>query len=400
MNISPGVHPTSTQHHRFHLLDALRGVAAILVVLWHAPSFIYPRGTHSTFLAVDFFFCLSGFVIAFSYERRLQSVFRFRDFVSARFIRLYPTFLLGSLFGLMIYLRFDLHHASRSVPVRYLAALVVMQLAMLPDYFIRILTLAFPFNYPAWSLFFEMLANIAYAFLLRIGLAKTWHLFAVIFFSFVVLFRYAIPSRLDVGWSNEPSQAYLGMARVLLSFLIGVLILRLYRLKPGLLAGRGRQIALALLLTVLLVTALHSPLPILRTNSFLFVNLLVVFPAIVYLGAHINVPQAWVPLCVFLGDTSYPVYLLHVPISRLQEILFSRVFYSPRLSRPVVPAAASWLFIVLVAALSLTLSKLVVVFFDTPARRFLKLRYNALFGVKSKSPSSREDISIHSYRSI
>src|ERR1039458_3367376 len=80
---------------RFHLLDAMRGIAAILVVLYHIPSiFKHTLDFPNSILAVDFFFCLSGFVIAFSYEQRLRDHLNFRDFMVVRLTRLYPLFAL------------------------------------------------------------------------------------------------------------------------------------------------------------------------------------------------------------------------------------------------------------------------------------------------------------------
>jgi hypothetical protein len=94
--------PHSARSHRFHLLDGLRGFAAILVVLYHMPPYLQRWfACPNAFLAVDFFFCLSGFIIAYSYEDRILRGMSFRDFCSSRLIRLYPLYFLGSLFGLI-----------------------------------------------------------------------------------------------------------------------------------------------------------------------------------------------------------------------------------------------------------------------------------------------------------
>ena len=70
------------ERHRFHLLDALRGLAAMLVVTFHTPAQLkYFLNFPNSFLAVDFFFCLSGFVIAFSYEDRLKQSLSLRNFM-------------------------------------------------------------------------------------------------------------------------------------------------------------------------------------------------------------------------------------------------------------------------------------------------------------------------------
>ena len=97
------LHPTPPSHHRFHLLDGLRGIAAFMVVLYHMPRFMCTFA-HTAFLSVDFFFCLSGFVIGFSYEKRLLAGMRMKDFFAARIIRLYPTYLLAILLSLCLLL--------------------------------------------------------------------------------------------------------------------------------------------------------------------------------------------------------------------------------------------------------------------------------------------------------
>src|SRR3954453_14099780 len=80
----------------FHSLDAARGVAAIAVVVYHSHLLFGAQWFQSGFLAVDFFFGLSGFVIAHAYGSRLTTGrMTTREFMRARFIRLYPLYLLA-----------------------------------------------------------------------------------------------------------------------------------------------------------------------------------------------------------------------------------------------------------------------------------------------------------------
>jgi peptidoglycan/LPS O-acetylase OafA/YrhL len=99
------LHVVPSKNHRFLFLDALRGIAALLIVLYHAPKYLGRALPHySAFLAVDLFFVLSGFVIAFSYENRLLRGLSFRSFVAARLVRLYPVYLLGTVVGFVLLL--------------------------------------------------------------------------------------------------------------------------------------------------------------------------------------------------------------------------------------------------------------------------------------------------------
>jgi peptidoglycan/LPS O-acetylase OafA/YrhL len=87
----PGV---TDGRHQFVLLDGLRGVAALAVVVTHALYFFPP--TPMAYLAVDFFFMLSGFVLAHAYGERLRQGMTAGRFMAIRLIRLYPLYALGS----------------------------------------------------------------------------------------------------------------------------------------------------------------------------------------------------------------------------------------------------------------------------------------------------------------
>jgi peptidoglycan/LPS O-acetylase OafA/YrhL len=83
--------------HQFATLDGLRGVAAIAVTSLHfrfeLGKFLLPH----SYLAVDFFFVLSGFVLAYAYEDRLSEGMKPIQFLRLRVIRLYPLYLIGTL---------------------------------------------------------------------------------------------------------------------------------------------------------------------------------------------------------------------------------------------------------------------------------------------------------------
>src|SRR5438270_4072000 len=92
-----------TKQH-FEILDGLRGIAALGVVIFHFMEWVFSDYSQSFighgFLAVDFFFCLSGFVIGYAYDNRIWKM-GVREFFKSRLIRLHPLVVLGSVLGLL-----------------------------------------------------------------------------------------------------------------------------------------------------------------------------------------------------------------------------------------------------------------------------------------------------------
>ncbi len=154
----------------FELLDGLRGVAAIVVVIFHFMEFVYTDYTKNFighgFLAVDFFFCLSGFVIGYAYDERIGKT-GIWQFFKSRLIRLHPLVLVGSLLGLLAFLYYSFKapgpsHNIFTIGVTFLGSIFMIPLPIMPERGYS----TFGFNAPAWSLFFEYLINIIYAVLL------------------------------------------------------------------------------------------------------------------------------------------------------------------------------------------------------------------------------------------
>jgi len=360
------LHSTAPSHHRFHLLDALRGIAAFLVVLFHMPPFLCNFGQQSAYLAVDFFFCLSGFVIAFSYEKRLLASMSLKDFFAARAIRLYPTYLLATLLGFCVFIT-SLHHPLTTLLKGQLLALTVCQVGMLPNLHIWPGPFLFPMDEPAWSLFYEFLANLAFAALLRKKHASSWTMILSALLGSALLSVWAFKGhRLDVGWSNDWHHITMGIARVTLSFSTGVLMLRLFHRTGRPLLTPILQRVIPITLAIALIFLLTAPIRTLQTSGFQVFTILVLFPAVVYLGSLITTPASWTKLCVFLGNISYPVYLL-------QGVLFALLYkqgvtdFAKRHPHAVLAS-----FLALLTALSHLTFKL----YDAPVRSRLTHWYN------------------------
>ena len=167
MDISTNAIPEK-QH--YEVLDGLRGIAALIVVIFHFTEMIYPDYTKNPFghsyLAVDFFFCLSGFVIGYAYDDRAGKI-SIRDFFYKRLIRLHPLVILGSVLGLLSFLFLPVAANPEKVSwmqlsIAFICSLFLIPCAPFPGRYGNLM----PLNAPAWSLFMEYAANVIYALVL------------------------------------------------------------------------------------------------------------------------------------------------------------------------------------------------------------------------------------------
>jgi peptidoglycan/LPS O-acetylase OafA/YrhL len=306
----------------FVALDGLRGIAAIAVAVRHAP-FLWPDGfpAHAfreSYLAVDFFFVLSGFVIAHAYEQRLLAGMSFRQFMTARLIRLYPLYFLALVLSLLIPVE---RAITGKIDPGGLAANALPALFFLPSPYSA--TDLFPLNIPAWSLFFELLINCVFGVAAK-RLASLALAVAVLAAGSVLVLSVS-SGWLGFGFGRGPMDAGTrwdefgaGLARVCFSFFAGVLALRLWRYRliqrsipPYILAG-----ALCLIMVL-------PPPPGHQALWDLFAALLL-FPAIVFLGANSKTGAGAGRIFGWLGAVSYGVYVLQLPIYDM-EFTFGRV---------------------------------------------------------------------------
>lgn len=100
--------PDSKPH--YEILDGLRGTAALLVLVYHIfEGLAFAAGVDTIsfmnhgYLAVDFFFILSGYVIGYAYDDRLASGMTAGQFIKRRLIRLHPMIIMGGLVGAAAY---------------------------------------------------------------------------------------------------------------------------------------------------------------------------------------------------------------------------------------------------------------------------------------------------------
>ena len=362
--------PVPMERHRFHLLDALRGIAAILVVNIHTPPFFKQSlGFSDSFLAVDFFFCLSGFVIAFSYEQRLRESLGVRDFFVLRVIRLYPLYALGILIeGLRQSPLVQLHAHAQSWAT--LGVLFALSAFLIPNFVVPLGGNAlFPLDYPAWSLFFELVINLAYAWFVP-RVRRTSILVVFCLASLAALFL-LVAGRPTLNFGVELAGLPVGLARVAFSFSAGVLLFRIFRSKPLNRLHGPKSWIVSGGIVLLLIAALAQKTP--AANGGLRQLLLVafLFPVLVYAGARCTLPHAANRVCAFLGDMSYPLYMLHAPLmlpAYAAHAPAAAFVHHPWL-RPYVTVAYIFFLVVLAWWLGR--------FYDLPIRRRLTAAYKS-----------------------
>lgn len=284
----------------FHVLDGLRGVAAIAVLIFHYVELIHagkgninpmPHG----YLAVDFFFCLSGFVIAHAYDHRLPELGA-KKFLLNRLIRLHPLVVFGTLLGVIAYIVDPLTSVDwYKLSIAAIPAALLVPSIPLPHRFGAI----FPLNAPAWSLFYEYVISILYVFV--IARLKN-HVLIIIACAGAIIVTYVAykTGNLSYGWNFKTF--FSGFWRVIFSFTAGLLI---YRLN----AKINNQYALWLPSIILVATFfIPNSKGDWYIESFLVV---VILPFVVCLGAGADVKNNMIKWCKLLGDLSYPIYMTH-----------------------------------------------------------------------------------------
>src|SRR4051794_36570022 len=209
-------------------LDGLRGIAALVVVFLHGTLFIGNVGytPDAACLAVDFFFLLSGFVIARAYDERLQRTMTWRQFMIVRLIRLYPMLFAGTAMGAVLFIAVHFQKHELSAATTLLVA--TGSFALIPAG-LAAGTVAYPLNIAAWSLFFEFAANALYGS--PFGRLNNRRLTVFVCVSGVAMVPMALwgGPYIEIGFGS-PLAFLLGAVRVTYPFWIGVL-LRVIRYK-------------------------------------------------------------------------------------------------------------------------------------------------------------------------
>jgi peptidoglycan/LPS O-acetylase OafA/YrhL len=342
----------TTKRH-FEILDGLRGIAALGVVIFHFLEWVYPDPGNNFighgFLAVDFFFCLSGFVIGYAYDDRIKKIGR-REFFRSRIIRLHPLVILGSVLGLATFLLDQdpaTHYSATRVLLIFISSMLLIPFPVMPD---RAFNL-FGFNAPAWSLFWEYIANIVYALILsRIGirLLRVLTLLAALGLCFVAHEKTNIMG----GWSGPTF--WEGSARIAWSFLAGLLIYR----SGWIIKNKLGFITLSILLFLTFI------MPFSKWNWLTEPAVVLAgYPLLISLGAGATTTATVKKIGGLFGSISYPLYMTHYAVIWIWGSYYTK--HKP---------GTSQLFLIITPAIIalLGLAYITMKEYDIPVRKWLR----------------------------
>lgn len=360
----------SNSKPHYQILDGLRGVAALIVVAFHVFE------THQTshldqiinhgYLAVDFFFLLSGFVIAYAYDDRWEKM-SLGDFFKRRLVRLQPMVIMGMIIGAACYYFQDsvIWPMIHETPVWKLLLVMLIGFTLIPlptSMDIRGWSEMHPLDGPGWSLFFEYLANIFYALFVR----KFSKLLLTVFviFSALFLLHLALTSpNGDIigGWALQADQLHIGFARMLYPFFAGLL---LFRVSKIVLIKNAFFISSLLLAVVLFMPRIGGGEMLWANGLYDSLVVIFVFPLIVFIGAGGKPENKFsYKLCKFFGDISYPIYITHYPLIYI---------YTGWVANNKVPLIDALPVGILVFVSSIVLAYASLKLYDEPVRKWLR----------------------------
>ncbi|TDE27219.1 acyltransferase [Flavobacterium ranwuense] len=344
-----------TKQH-FEMLDGLRGLAALAIVIFHFMEIVYLPNKNFIahgFLAVDFFFCLSGFVIAYAYHQDRIEKMGLAAFFKTRLIRLHPLVIFGSVLGLLAFLYdpFSSHpetYEAGKLILIFLSSVFLIPFPGMPDRYFNL----FGLNAPAWSLFWEYVANILYALFLYKLSRRSLFLLTVFAAAGLCFASSRAGGSLLGGWSGETF--WDGFARISYSFLAGMLIFRSNWIIKSNIGFLG--------LSVLLLLAFLMPF----TEEWNWLTqpfvVLFYFPLLIALGAGAKLTEGFRKICIFSGKISYPLYMTHYAVMWI----FANYYTTYK------PETTELFFIVTIGTLLLVgFAYLTMVFYDIPIRKYL-----------------------------
>jgi peptidoglycan/LPS O-acetylase OafA/YrhL len=338
----------------YPILDGLRGTAAILVVIFHLFEAYYPvmanHPMHHGYLAVDFFYLLSGFVVGYAYDDRWGKM-SIKEFFKIRLIRLHPLVILGVIIGAIGFYFDPFTDGMAHTSVIKLIGIMLIGFTLLPSPDIRGWGETHVLDGPCWSLLQEYFANIIYAVFGR-EMTKVVLWIIVITSGAVLTIVAAWRGDVGTGWSYETF--WIATVRMMFPFFAGLLLFR---------TGKLIKIPMAYTLCSLLLLLLFV-LPTFKHNGlYEAASIIIAFPIIVAAGAGSKIQGRWAKLCKFFGDISYPIYITHYPFIYIYTMWVANEKPAPNQIVPV--AAGLFILFILLAYASFK-------WYDEPVRVWLK----------------------------
>lgn len=376
-------HFADTKPH-YALLDGLRGVAALLVVIYHIfEGFAFAQTTNGEgdglittlnhgHIAVDFFFILSGFVISYAYDDRWTKM-SLGGFFKRRLIRLHPMLVMGAVIGTITFLVGGREQWDGSVtPMGGVALALLLTSLMIPAlpntmHEIRGNGEMFPLNGPSWSLFFEYIGNIIYALIIRRLptrlLAMLVALLAALH-AWIFVWDLSGYDSVGIGWTIDAINFWGGLVRMLFPFTVGMLLARTF--KPRKING-AFWICSAILIATFAVPYITSEGTISLNSLYEVVCIALIFPLIVWMGACGKSSGLTDKINGLLGELSYPLYIVHYPVMYL--------FYAWLIEKHFYSLEDTLLMPVMVVAVSIALAYACLKLYDIPVRKWLARKF-------------------------
>ena len=374
---------------RYEILDGLRGVAAMIVVAFHlfetyssGPLFqIFNHG----YLAVDFFFVLSGFVIGYAYDDRWGNGMGTWTFFKRRLIRLQPMLIIGTLVGLLLFYfggdcpGFELVHKTPWWAVVLIAIWGFTLLPLPASMDVRGWSEFNPLNGATWSLLWEYVANIMYALFVRrmsrivltcfvaLGGVLTILLCLNVDIFGVLEARSYAANTVIGGWSLTPDQLLIGFTRLIYPFFGGLL---LYRIGKLIKVNHGFRLCSLIIIAILVFPRVggEDRAEWWMNGVYEAIAILVLFPLVVAIGAGSRIKgKREIKICQWLGEISYPLYVTHYPL------IYAQMSWAA--SHPDLPLSTHIFVGVCFFLISICVAYSATKLYDEPVRAWLRKKF-------------------------
>ena len=374
--------PSGLVREFFGSLDALRGVAALLVVLYHLPGWLDPvfeiQLIRHGYLMVNFFFVLSGFVLFHSYAGRIGNGLSFLKFVALRVSRLYPVHLLFVLpFAALevakyvAFRRYGMMGSSGVAPsIANIVTTFVANLFLVQG--LGVTENPTPFNFPNWSISTEFYTYLVFAIGMLCFSRRGFRVFAIAIVALSVGALVGFGAKLgDLG----------NMPRCLSGFFFGCLTRAAFEGWRGRTLQRDWPSWIAALALLLLSLRWHSPVQgatwleqlAMPISALLIVTLLLTPTS--RLNRLLNTrPLRW------LGEISYSLYMSHAIVQWVARQLckpFETAVVVDGTARDRLPLALGIAAYVLVTLVTLLVARISYLLVEAPLRDKARRGINA-----------------------
>ncbi|MEO6150550.1 MAG: acyltransferase [Mucilaginibacter sp.] len=353
---------------RFEVLDIFRGVFSSLVVFFHMSAFsntpiINNEFVYNADLFVDFFFVLSGFVIAYSYQF-IATANDLRRFFKKRFFRLYPLHFIILL--LFVLIELTKHFAANYVQVNqldnqhnnittFLSNLFLLNSVKLPG------VDDVSWNIASWSISAEMIAYFVFG--LAVIFINRGKLTAGRNFVYALIVIAAFSALYYFTGSFELTRSFdYGFLRGIAGFFVGVLCFNTFNYSKTWLRTLQNS-----LFSVLEVSALAITLVFVwngdtfKAHGFIYEILFFITILIfAFEKGWLSGMLKKVPILHETGKLSYSIYMIHTLVLSLFNVVFIRLLKLP-------PSAYAYLFVV---------NYLIIFWLSRRTFKYIEMRFN------------------------